>query len=90
MAAPGPRPSKPPHPGPIYFWENGVRFIDAWAMDGRPFPSNRFMNRVNGFKWLATWGLTLYGVFAADWGGEDHVFAAPQRWARRRVDSFWE
>lgn len=82
-----------PTPGdaakPVYFWDGGRRFLDVWAMDGRPFWAERTLNRVNGLKWLVTYGTCAYLLFGHDWGDGDHVFALPQRWARGQRERFW-
>ncbi|KAJ1639890.1 hypothetical protein T492DRAFT_933597 [Pavlovales sp. CCMP2436] len=74
---------------PIYFWDEGRRFLDVWAMDGKPFWETRTLHRVNGIKWLSCYVSAVYLVFGADWGDQDNFFSEPQRWARGRYDRFW-
>ncbi|KAG8457137.1 hypothetical protein KFE25_012712 [Diacronema lutheri] len=82
-------PPAPLGPKPVYFWDGGRRFLDVWAMDGRPFWAERTLHRVNAVKWLATYATCAFLVFAQDWGDGDHVFTVPQQWASKQCERFW-
>lgn len=75
----------------MYFWHEGKRYLDVWAMDGKPFPAERTMNRVNGLKWILTYSLAAYCVFSYDWQmGEEHVFSEPRRRAAAWMARFFD
>ncbi|KAH9480533.1 hypothetical protein JR316_0007133 [Psilocybe cubensis] len=66
------------HPTPKKMEGPGEDFRPPWVYVGSGLVS-----------WAVIPGIVLYSVFLYDFGDQEHVFQAPRRWARRKINSFF-